>query len=183
MSWVRCALLRLMAWALALALSACGYTTEQELRGFVDAERAALRPVSKAIPAPKPFEAANYDEEGKPDPFSKQTFVQSMVGPAKATKPSIATPELARAREPLEAFALDSMALVGVLAQEGRKVALVRADGKLHQIVPGSYLGQNMGKVTKVEDTRILGLIDPRAKKDRLAILSEEKVTIDDEER
>jgi len=32
-------------------------------------------------------------------------------------------------------------------------------------------------------DTRILGLIDPKAKKDRLAILSEEKVTINDEER
>ena len=151
----RFGLLRLTAWLLALALSACGYTTEQELRGFVDAERAALRPVSKAIPAPKPFEAANYDEEGKPDPFSKQSFVQSMVGPAKATKANIATPELARTREPLEALALDSMALVGVLAQEGRKVALVRADGKLHQIVPGSYLGQNMGKVTQVEDTRI----------------------------
>lgn len=155
MSGLRFARLRLTVWMLALALSACGYTTEQELRGFVDAERAALRPVSKAIPPPKPFEAANYDEEGKPDPFSKQAFVQSMVGPSKATKPSIASPELARTKEPLEAIALDSMALVGVLAQEGRKVALVRADGKLHQIVPGAYMGQNMGKVTKVEDTRI----------------------------
>jgi methyl-coenzyme M reductase subunit D len=36
---------------------------------------------------------------------------------------------------------------------------------------------------SKVEDPRILGLIDPKAKKNRLAILSEEKVTITDEER
>jgi len=36
---------------------------------------------------------------------------------------------------------------------------------------------------SKVEDTRILGLIDPKAKKNRLAILSEDKVTITDEER
>jgi len=35
----------------------------------------------------------------------------------------------------------------------------------------------------KVEDSRILGLIDPKAKKNRLAMLSEEKVTINDEER
>jgi len=34
-----------------------------------------------------------------------------------------------------------------------------------------------------VEDKRILGLIDPKARKDKLAILSEEKVTIEDEER
>ena len=146
---------RTSAWMLVLALSACGYTTEQELSAFVDAERAALHPVSKAIPAPKPFEAALYDEQGKPDPFSKQAFVQSMVGTAKATQSSIATPELARTREPLEAFALESMAMVGVMSQAGRKVALVRADGKLHQVVAGSYLGQSMGKVTKVEDTRI----------------------------
>jgi methyl-coenzyme M reductase subunit D len=36
---------------------------------------------------------------------------------------------------------------------------------------------------SKVEDSRLLGLIDPKAKKNRLAILSEEKVTITDEER
>jgi len=37
-------------------------------------------------------------------------------------------------------------------------------------------------KFGKVEDTRILGLIDPKAKRDKLAILSEEKVTFDDKE-
>jgi len=35
---------------------------------------------------------------------------------------------------------------------------------------------------SKVEDKRILGLIDPKAKKDKLSILSEEQVTIDDKE-
>jgi methyl-coenzyme M reductase subunit D len=35
-------------------------------------------------------------------------------------------------------------------------------------------------KYGRVEDTRILGLIDPKAKKDRMAILSEVGVTIED---
>ncbi len=35
---------------------------------------------------------------------------------------------------------------------------------------------------SKVEDKRILGLIDPKAKKDKLSILSEEQVTNDDNE-
>jgi methyl-coenzyme M reductase subunit D len=35
---------------------------------------------------------------------------------------------------------------------------------------------------SKVEDERVLGLIDPKAKKDKLAILSEEQVIIDDKE-
>jgi methyl-coenzyme M reductase subunit D len=38
-------------------------------------------------------------------------------------------------------------------------------------------------KFGKDGDTRILGLIDPKAKKDRLAVLSEERVAITDEER
>ena len=139
----------------ACLLSACGYTKEEDLRGFIDAERAALRPVSKALPPPKSFEAAIYDEAGRPDPFSKQAFVQALVGPAKASKPSIATTELARSRSPLEAFNLDSMALVGVISRDGQTVALVQADGKLHQIAPGDYLGQHLGKVTKIENTRI----------------------------
>ncbi|HUI39438.1 MAG TPA: methyl-coenzyme M reductase operon protein D [Methanothrix sp.] len=37
-------------------------------------------------------------------------------------------------------------------------------------------------KFGNVEDKRILGLIDPKAKKNRLAILSEEQVIIDDKE-
>ena len=37
-------------------------------------------------------------------------------------------------------------------------------------------------KFGNVEDKRILGLIDPKAKKNRLAILSEERVTVDEEE-
>jgi len=35
----------------------------------------------------------------------------------------------------------------------------------------------------KVEDKRILGLLDPKAKKDRMAMLSDKKVTSDKEER
>jgi len=37
-------------------------------------------------------------------------------------------------------------------------------------------------KYGRVEDTRILGLIDPKAKKERMAILSEDGVTIEDKE-
>ncbi len=145
----------LPAITLAFILSACGYTTEQEVRSFIDAERAALHPVSKVIPAPKPFEAAVYDEAGKPDPFSKYAFMQILIGAAKTAKPSIATPELARNRTVLEGFPLESLTMVGVLTKEGRNVALIRAEGKLYQVSVGSYMGQNLGKVTMIEETRI----------------------------
>jgi type IV pilus assembly protein PilP len=136
-------------------LSACGYTTEQDVRSFMDAERAALHPVSKAIPSPIPFEAAIYDEGGKPDPFSKQAFFQFLIGTVNTGKPSIATPDLLRSRTELEGFPLDSLAMVGVLTQEAQNVALVRAGTKLYQVKVGAHMGQNLGKVTKIEETRI----------------------------
>ena len=72
---------------------------------------------------------------------------------------------------------------------DGLKAACERALPISYQIKRGKLFFRTRQTITdyakfgKVEDTRILGLIDPRAKKDRLAILSEEKVTIDDEER
>ena len=71
---------------------------------------------------------------------------------------------------------------------DGLKAACERALPISFQIRRGKFFHTRQtitdyAKFGKVEDTRILGLIDPRAKKDRMAILSEEKVTIDDEER
>jgi len=67
----------------------------------------------------------------------------------------LVAPELARRKEPLEAFPLDSMALVGSLVQAGKPVALVKVDSLLYQVRPGNYLGQNYGRVTKINETEV----------------------------
>ncbi len=69
----------------------------------------------------------------------------------------------------------------------GLKAACERALPFSFQIRRGKFFHTrptltDYAKFGKVEDKRILGLIDPKAKKDRLAILSEEQVTIDDKE-
>lgn len=138
-----------------VSLTGCGYTSEQDLKAFIQAERSVPRPVAKPVSQPKVFEAATYDESGKRDPFNRLAFNQSLLVLAKGAKPNLATPELARSKEPLEEFALDTMTLVGLLSKEGRSVALVRADGKLHQVAPGRYLGQHFGKVIKIEESQI----------------------------
>ena len=72
---------------------------------------------------------------------------------------------------------------------DGLKAACERALPISFQIKRGKMFFRTRQTITdyakfgKVEDTRILGLIDPKAKQDRLAILSEERVTITDEER
>jgi methyl-coenzyme M reductase subunit D len=71
---------------------------------------------------------------------------------------------------------------------DGLKAACERALPISFQIKRGKFFRTQQtitdyAKFGKMEDIRTLGLIDPKAKRDRMAILSEEKVTIDDEER
>lgn len=138
------------------ALTGCGYTSEQDLHAFIEAERAVQHPAAKPLSQPKVFEAATYEEAGKRDPFNRLAFGQSLLILARSAKPTLATPELARTKEPLEEFALDAMSLVGVLSKEGQSVALVRVDGKLHQVGTGRYLGQHFGKVTKIVESQVI---------------------------
>ena len=70
----------------------------------------------------------------------------------------------------------------------GLRAACERALPFTFQIRRGKFFHNrptitDYAKFGNVEDKRILGLIDPKAKKERLAILSEEKVTVEDEER
>jgi len=71
---------------------------------------------------------------------------------------------------------------------DGVRAACERALPFTFQIKKGKFFRDKMtvsdyAKYGKVEDTRILGLIDPKAKKDKLAILSDEEVTNHNEER
>ena len=46
--------------------------------------------------------------------------------------------------------------MVGTLSKAGKRVALVRAEGTLHQVAVGNYLGKNFGKITKVDDSGLV---------------------------
>ena len=47
--------------------------------------------------------------------------------------------------------------MVGSLTNGGRTYALVQAaDGLIHRVQPGNYLGENDGRITKITDSEIL---------------------------
>jgi type IV pilus assembly protein PilP len=64
--------------------------------------------------------------------------------------------ELNRRKEPLEAFPLDSMAMVGSVTKQGVPYALLRVDTLLYQVKVGDHLGQNYGRVTRISETEIV---------------------------
>ena len=72
-----------------------------------------------------------------------------------AANGALVEPELARRKEPMEAFPLDTMTLVGSIVKAGQPIALVVAEGLLYQFKLGSYLGQHYGRVTKISESEV----------------------------
>jgi type IV pilus assembly protein PilP len=69
---------------------------------------------------------------------------------------SILGAELNRRKEPLEAYPLDSMTMVGSVAKQAQPFALLKVDNLLYQVKLGEYLGQNYGRITKITETQIV---------------------------
>jgi type IV pilus assembly protein PilP len=143
--------------AIAL-LSGCTDGEQEDLQRWMTEQRNATKPTVVPIPEPKRFSAAPYQQEAATEPFSSQKLTQALKRDStQATaNAGLVAPELNRRKEPLEAFPLDTMALVGSLLPAGQQVALVRVDNLLYQVKLGNYLGQNYGKVTKVSETEVV---------------------------
>lgn len=139
-------------------LSGCTSSGQDELREWMQTERSAIRPQVKPIPEPTKFVPQAYLGERLIEPFSNEKLASvlrsSDVSPV--VNSALITPELNRRKQPLEAFPLDSMSMVGSLNRQGQLVALVKVDSLLYQVKPGSYLGQNYGRVMKITETEVV---------------------------
>lgn len=146
------------AVGVVLLLAGCGVSSEDELRAWMLDQRNQMRPRVQPISEPKPFKPEDYVDAAAVDPFSKEKLTAALkrdvAQPATLTSALIA-PELARRKEALEAFPLDTMTMVGSLIQQGQPAALIRVDSLLYQVRLGSYLGMNYGKVTRITETEV----------------------------
>jgi type IV pilus assembly protein PilP len=142
----------------ALLLTGCGSSGQEELQKWMAEQRAVTKPKVTPIPEPKKFTPQAYTQETSTDPFSNQKLTQALKRESSqsTSNAALVAPELARRKEPLESFPLDSMKMVGSLMKEGLPVALVRVDNLLYQVRPGNYLGQNFGKIVKVGETEVV---------------------------
>jgi type IV pilus assembly protein PilP len=149
----------LLALAAAAALSACGSSEQEEIQQWMQEQRTATKPQVQPIPEPKRFSPQAYTQEAAAEPFSQQRLTSALKRdsqqPGGATA-ALLQPELNRRKEPLEAFPLDAMAMVGSLMKQGQPVALIRVENLLYQVRPGNYLGQNYGRITKVTETEVV---------------------------
>jgi type IV pilus assembly protein PilP len=149
----------LLALAATSLLAACGASDHEEIQQWMQEQRASIKPQVKPIPEPKRFTPQAYTQEAAVEPFSSQKLVVALKRESQQTGTASAAllqPELSRRKEPLEAYPLDSMAMVGSLMKQGQPVALLKVDNLLYQVKPGNYLGQNYGRITKVTETEVV---------------------------
>lgn len=144
-------------WAVGVLLTGCGESRDDDIRQWLVSERNQTQPKVQPLPAPKQFVPEPYQSASVVEPFSSQKLTQALMRDSSqaASNGALVAPELKRRREPLEAFSLDAMTLVGSISKAGRPVALVKVDNLLYQVRPGNYLGQNFGKVTKISETEV----------------------------
>jgi type IV pilus assembly protein PilP len=142
----------------ALLVSACGSSGQEELQQWMNEQRAQTKPNIKPISEPKKFTPQSYTQESATDPFSNTKLAQALKRESaqSTSNAGLVAPELARRKEPLEGFPLDTMQMVGSLRKEGVPVALLRVDNLLYQVKPGNYLGHNFGKIVKVDETAVV---------------------------
>jgi type IV pilus assembly protein PilP len=146
-----------MIVALGLILQGCS-SGEDELRGWMSQQRQDIKPSIKPIAEPKQFVPANYDGRtlARFDPFDGKKLTNVLIQDRKSSGSILLDIENNRRKQPLEAYALDTMSMVGSLRKNGRLVGLVKVDNLLYQVIPGNYLGQNFGLVKSVDDHQIV---------------------------
>jgi type IV pilus assembly protein PilP len=101
------------------------------------------------LPQIKPYEPFAYNAFDLPDPF-KPRKIEPGRGSSKLA------PDMNRRKEPLEAFPLEALNMVGSMQQGKTTFALVRTPERdVFQVRVGNYMGQDYGVVTAITDSEI----------------------------
>ena len=134
----------------SLVLAACGGEQHQDLRAWVKEQDNMPRPRIEPLPEVKTFEAFTYtaDQDGLIDPFKPRK-----IKDAKQAGGGGLQPDMKRAREPLEAYPIENLKMVGTIEQKKQVFALIQTpDSNLFRVKRGNYLGQNFGLITEINE-------------------------------
>jgi len=141
----------LIAVASASLLAGCGPSSHKDLVDWMNEQGKGVRGHLDPIPTIKPYEPFVYNDFDLPDPFKPRK-----IEPTKSDNTNKLAPDLNRRKEPLEAYPLESLSMVGTLEKGRTRYALVKTPDKdLYQVRQGMHMGQNYGVITDVTDTDI----------------------------
>jgi type IV pilus assembly protein PilP len=141
----------LAAAVAATALSACGGAND-DLREYIDEIKA--RPGGRIEPLPQiqPAPTFVYEPGTRRSPFVPDAPQRRVSNDPNA----VDGPDQNRPREHLEQFSLDTLKMVGTLADRRASFGLVQTtDGLVHRVSVGDHMGQNYGRIIAISDSEI----------------------------
>jgi type IV pilus assembly protein PilP len=144
----------LVVMAGVVLLAACGGEEQGELRQELAGMTKDLRGKVDPLPQVRSYEPVPYKGESMVDPFVPGRIVVAQAASAGSGGGGV-QPDLNRPKEPLEAFPLEAMQMVGTLAQNKDMYALVRAGNNLFRVKKGNYMGPNFGVITAIDEGQI----------------------------
>jgi type IV pilus assembly protein PilP len=123
-----------------LGLAACSGEQYSDLRQFVKDQENLPHGRIPPLPDVKPYEPFTYDAYNLVDPFKPRK-----IEPPKNSAAGGKQPDLNRRKEPLEAYPLENLRMVGTLQQNKATYALVKSpDNNLFRVKAG-----NQGNCTR----------------------------------
>lgn len=140
-----------LAACLALALAGCGGESHQDLRAWMADQGKGARGRVDPLPQIKPYEPFAYNAFDLPDPFKPRK-----IEPLKGDSNNKLAPDLTRRKEPLEAFPLESLSMVGTIEKGKTRYALVKTPQRdIYQVRQGNHMGQDFGVIVGITDADI----------------------------
>jgi len=133
---------RTLTLCLVLLLAACGDPVA-EIQKLVEESEKNLPPPKLEPIKPPPMEPApDFVVDSLKDPFLVPQKVAIM-----SRKKS----------DPLEAFPLKSLKMVGMLgAGEERRALILSPDGKIHLVAPGRYIGTESARIKAIDEKELV---------------------------
>lgn len=138
---------RSISLLLLTALAAGCSSRDSELDEFIKQTKQEQPGGVQPLPEVKPYDSFVYADAELRSPFMPMGGARSGATTARPIQ---------RNREFLEQFSLDTLQMVGTISMGGRTYGLVKTrDNGIQRVLPGNYLGQNEGRITKIEPSKI----------------------------
>ena len=130
----------------AAVLAGCG-ADHDELQQWMEQQRREVKPNVAPLSAAEEIRpAALRRGRRRSSPSARRSSRSRSSSDERGSRVRCWPAELNRRKEPLEAYPLDSMSMVGSVDKQGQPFALLRVDNLLYQVKVGDYLGQNYGR-------------------------------------
>ena len=135
-------------------IAACGSSSYPDLDKYMADVKARPAGHIEPIPAFTAYKSFTYSSAGLRNPFQPPVEVKDITRLQRLVK---VKPDTSRPKEFLEQFNIDSLTMVGTVQMDGTLWGLIQdAEGSVHRVKVGNYMGKNYGRIVELTDNDVL---------------------------